>query len=99
MVVPAFAAAEIEADAVLKVTTVDGVYDKDPLQFPNAKKFKKITHMEMIQKRLRVLDSTAASLCMENKIPIIVLNVTKVGNIKKAVLGQGVGTTVEVAKE
>ena len=95
----ALRAAELDAEVILKATKVDGVYDKDPLQFPNAKKFKKITHMEMIQKRLRVLDSTAASLCMENKIPIIVLNVTKVGNIKKAVLGQGVGTTVEVAKE
>ncbi|MBI5079014.1 UMP kinase, partial [Candidatus Saganbacteria bacterium] len=63
---------------------------------PDAKKFKKITHMEVIQKRLRVMDTTAASLCMENKIPIIVLDMTKPGNIKKAVLGKEVGTVVEV---
>ncbi|MFH1012769.1 MAG: UMP kinase [Candidatus Peregrinibacteria bacterium] len=95
----ALRAAELDVEVILKATKVDGVYDKDPMQFSNAKKFKKITHMEMIQKRLRVLDSTAASLCMENKIPIIVLNVTKVGNIKKAVLGRAVGTTVEVGKD
>jgi len=94
----ALRAAELDANVILKATKVDGVYDKDPMQFPNAKKFKKITHMEMIQKRLRVLDSTAASLCMENKIPIIVLNVTKSGNIEKAVLGKEVGTLVEVEK-
>lgn len=91
----ALRAAELDAEVILKATKVDGVYDKDPLQFPNAKKFKKITHMEMIQRRLRVIDSTAASLCMENKIPIIVLNVTKPGNIKNAVLGKEVGTLVE----
>ena len=91
----ALRAAELDADVILKATKVDGVYDKDPMVFPNAKRFKKITHMEMIQKRLRVMDSTAASLCMENKIPIIVLNVTKPGNIKNAVLGKNVGTIVE----
>ncbi len=95
----ALRAAELDADVILKATKVDGVYDKDPMQFPNAKKFKRITHMEMIQKRLRVMDSTAASLCMENKIPIVVLNVTNVGSIKKAVLGKEVGTLVEVEKK
>jgi uridylate kinase len=95
----ALRAAELDADVILKATKVDGVYDKDPMQFPNAKKFKKITHMEMIQKRLKVMDSTAASLCMENKIPIVVLSITNVGNIKKAVLGKEVGTLVEVEKK
>ncbi|MGB9613077.1 MAG: UMP kinase [Candidatus Margulisiibacteriota bacterium] len=90
----ALRAAELDAEVILKATKVDGVYDKDPMLYPNAKKYKRITHMEMIQKRLRVLDSTAASLCMENKIPLIVLNVTKEGNIKKAVLGKEVGTLV-----
>ena len=87
--------AELDVDVILKATKVDGVYDKDPVHFPNAKKFKRITHMEMIQKRLRVMDSTAASLCMENKIPIIVFDLTKAGNIKKAVQGKEVGTLVE----
>ena len=94
----ALRAAELNVDVVLKATKVDGIYDKDPLQFAHAKKYKKITHMEILQKRLRVIDSTAASLCMENKIPIIVLNITKSGNIKKAVLGKEVGTLVEVEK-
>ena len=91
-------AAELSADVILKATKVDGVYDQDPLQFPGAKKFKKITHMEMIKRRLKVMDSTAASLCMENKIPIIVLDLTKPGNIRRAVLGKEVGTLVEVEK-
>jgi uridylate kinase len=91
----ALRAAELDADVILKATKVDGVYDKDPMQFPNAKRFKKITAMEMIQKRLKVMDSTAASLCLENKIPIIVLDLTKRGNIKKAVEGKEVGTLVE----
>jgi len=94
----ALRAAELDADVILKATKVDGVYDKDPLQFKHAKKFKKITHMEVLQKRLRVMDSTAASLCMENKIPIIVFDLTKPGNIKKAVAGKEVGTLVEVEK-
>jgi|SRR3989338_943291 len=95
----ALRAAELDADVILKATKVDGVYDKDPAQFPNAKKYKKITHMEILQKRLRVMDSTAASLCMENKIPIIVFDLTKHGNIKKAVQGKEVGTLVEIGKD
>lgn len=91
----ALRAAELDVDVILKATKVDGVYDKDPKLFPNARRYKKITHMEVIQKRLRVMDSTAASLCMENKIPIIVLDLTKPGNIKRAVLGKEVGTIVE----
>ncbi|HVN68013.1 MAG TPA: UMP kinase [Candidatus Sulfotelmatobacter sp.] len=90
----ALRAAELNVDVVLKATKVDGIYDKDPLLHSNAKKFKKITHMEILQKRLRVIDSTAASLCMENKIPIIVFDLTKAGNIKQAVLGKPVGTLV-----
>lgn len=94
----ALRAAELDVEVILKATKVDGVYDKDPKQFPNAKKFKKITHMEVIQKRLKVMDTTAASLCMENKIPIIVLDLTKPGNIRNAVLGKEVGTLVAVEK-
>jgi uridylate kinase len=95
----ALRAAELDAEVILKATKVDGVYDKDPLQNPNAKKFKRITHMDMIRKRLKVMDTTAASLCMENRIPIIVLNVTKSGNIRNAILGKEVGTVVEVEKQ
>ena len=95
----ALRAAELDAEVILKATKVDGVYDKDPLQFQNAKKYKKITHMEILQKRLRVMDSTAASLCMENKIPIIVLDLMKAGNIRDAASGKEVGTLVAVKEE
>jgi len=91
----ALRAAELDVDVVLKATKVGGVYDKDPVHFSDAKKFNKISHMELIQKRLKVMDSTAASLCMDNKIPIIVLNLMKKGNIKSAVEGKKVGTLVE----
>ncbi|MFH1387193.1 MAG: UMP kinase [bacterium] len=94
----ALRAAELDVDVIIKATKVDGVYDKDPKQFNDAKRFKKITHMEVIQKRLKVMDTTAASLCMENRIPIIVLDLTKKENVKKAVLGKEVGTLVEVEK-
>lgn len=90
----ALRAAELDVDVILKATKVGGVYDKDPMQYPDAKKYKKISHMEVIQRRLKVMDTTAASLCMENKIPILVLNLTERGNIKKAVLGKEVGTLV-----
>jgi uridylate kinase len=94
----ALRAAELDVDVILKATKVGGVYDKDPMLHRDAKKYKKITHMEVIQKRLRVMDTTAASLCMENRIPIIVLDLTKHGNIKRAVAGRTVGTLVEVEK-
>lgn len=94
----ALRAAELDVDVILKATKVGGVYDKDPMLYRDAQKYKKITHMELIQKRLKVMDSTAASLCMENNIPLIVLDLTKHGNIKKAVLGKGVGTRVENEK-
>ena len=92
----ALRAAELDVDVVLKATKVGGVYDQDPLVYPGAKKFQKISHMEVIQRRLKVMDSTAASLCMENKIPILVFDLTRRGNIKKAVQGKDVGTLVEV---
>lgn len=90
----ALRAAELDVDVVLKATKVGGVYDKDPVLHDDAKKFKTISHMKLIQKRLKVMDSTAASLCMENNIPIIVLDLTQRGNIKKAVQGKTVGTLV-----
>jgi uridylate kinase len=90
----ALRAAELDVDVIIKATKVGGVYDKDPVLHKDAKRFKKITHMDLIQKRLKVMDSTAASLCMDNKIPIIVLNLMQKGSIKKAVQGRDVGTLV-----
>lgn len=90
----ALKAAEINADVILKATKVDGVYSADPLEDRTARRFKKLSYMDVIKKELKVMDTTAVSLCMENKIPIIVFNFTKSGNIKKAVLGQEIGTIV-----
>ncbi|MBN2057937.1 MAG: UMP kinase [Candidatus Saganbacteria bacterium] len=95
----ALRAAELDVDVVLKATKVGGVYDKDPMVHKDAKKFKKLSHMTLIQRRLRVLDTTAASLCMENRIPIIVLDLTASGSIKKAVQGREVGTLITVDKK
>jgi len=90
----ALRAAEIDADVILKATKVGGVYDKDPVHHPNAKKFKKLNYLQVLNKKLKVMDSTATSLCMDNNIPILVFDVTKRGNIKKAVIGKGVGTII-----
>ncbi|OGB98337.1 UMP kinase [candidate division KSB1 bacterium RBG_16_48_16] len=90
----ALRAIEIEADAILKGTKVDGVYDKDPEKFSDAVKFDKLTHMEVVRKRLKVMDSTAVTLCMENNLPIIVFNLTTHGNLKKIILGKHIGTKV-----
>ncbi|OGC25671.1 UMP kinase [candidate division WOR-1 bacterium RIFOXYB2_FULL_42_35] len=91
----ALRAAELNVDVVLKATKVGGIYDKDPALHPDAKKYNTISYMSLIRKRLKVMDFTAASLCMENNIPIIVLNLTKSGNVKKAVLGKKIGTLVK----
>jgi uridylate kinase len=90
----ALRASEIGADVILKATKVDGVYDSDPKKNPLAKKFTKLTFHEALTRRLQVMDSTAFSLCMDNKIPILVFDMTQSGNIKKAVLGSAVGTLV-----
>ena len=90
----ALRAAELDADVILKATKVGGVYNKDPIKFRNAKKYNKITYMQVLRQGLKVMDSTAASLCMDNDIPIVVFDVTKQGNIEKTVLGKNVGTTV-----
>ncbi len=90
----ALRAAELDAEVIIKATKVDGVYDKDPLKHPYAKKFKKLSYMEVLSRRLKVMDSTAASLCMDNNLPIIVLNLLKAGNIKKAVMGDNPGTLI-----
>jgi uridylate kinase len=90
----ALRASEIHADVLLKATKVDGIYDKDPNKSPDAVMYKKITYLEAIRKKLRVMDTTAFSLCMDNNIPIVVFNMLKKGNLKAAVLGEKIGTTV-----
>ena len=91
----ALRAAEIEADAILMAKKgVDGVYDSDPAKNKNAKKFDKLEYIEVIQKNLGVMDSTAISLCMDNNIPILVFNIDTKGNILKAALGKKIGTIV-----
>ena len=91
----ALRAAEIEADAILMAKKgVDGVYDSDPAKNPQAKKFDRLDYLEVIQKHLNVMDSTAISLCMDNQIPIVVFNIDQPGNILKAALGTVTGTIV-----
>jgi len=90
----ALRAAEIEAEVILMAKRVDGVYDSDPLKNVNAKKFGNLSYIDLLNKGLGVMDSTATSLCMDNKIPLMVFNLNENGNIKKAILGQNVGTYV-----
>ena len=87
-------ALEINADIILKATKVNGVYDKDPNKFDNAKMFKSLKYMQVLEKELEIMDSTAISLCKDNKIPICVFNLFEKNNIKKIVMGKKVGTTV-----
>ena len=91
----ALRAAEVEADAILMAkNNADGVYDSDPRSNPDAKKFKVLEYLEILKRRLSVMDSTATSLCMDNEIPIIVFSMDKPGNILKAALGHDIGTVV-----
>ena len=90
----ALRASEIGADVILKATKVDGIYDRDPIADPSAKRFDRITFTEALTKRLQIMDSTAFSLCMDNKIPIVVFDMNKPSNIRDAVLGRKVGTLV-----
>lgn len=91
----ALRAIEIGADAIFKATNVDGIYTSDPKKDPNAKKFKEITFIDAINKRLKVMDTTALTLCMENKLPILVFDLNKPGNIRRAVAGEMIGTFVK----
>ncbi len=90
----ALRAAEINADVIFKATNVDGVYDKDPNKFADAKKYDKLTHTEVLKNNLAVMDSTAASLCRDNKIDILVFNLNDPHNIVKAIKGEQIGTLV-----
>jgi uridylate kinase len=90
----ALRAMEIHADILMKATKVDGVYDKDPAKHSDAKMFRRLTYLEVLQQSLGVMDSTAISLCRDNHLPIVVFNLGKAGNIRRVVLGEEIGTTV-----
>src|ERR1700689_1735845 len=90
----ALRANEIGAEVVLKATKVDGIYDSDPKKNPKAKRFEKISYLDALQKQLKVMDSTAFSLCMDNKMPIIVFDFNKLHNLRRVVMGEKVGTLV-----
>lgn len=90
----ALRAIEMGTDVVIKATKVDGIYDKDPVKFADAKKYEKVTYNEVLAKDLKVMDATAISLCRENKLPIIVFNSLIEGNLKRVIMGENIGTTV-----
>lgn len=90
----ALRAMEINADVILKATKVDGVYSADPMKVKNARKFLRLKYIDVLKKGLKVMDATAISLCMDNKLPIVVFNLTEEGNIKRVVLGKHIGTIV-----
>ncbi|HKO05098.1 MAG TPA: UMP kinase [Candidatus Acidoferrales bacterium] len=94
----ALRAVEIKAGAILKATRVDGIYDADPEKVPNAKRFEKIDYLEVIQRGLQVMDTTAISLCMDNNLPIIIFDMGKPGNVQRIVRGEKVGSMVCAAK-
>jgi uridylate kinase len=91
----ALRANEIGAEVILKATKVDGIYDRDPKRHPEAKRFRAISYLEALQKQLKVMDSTAFSMCMDNKMPIIVFDLFKAHNLRRVVLGEEVGTMVQ----
>lgn len=91
----ALRAMEIGADVILKATKVDGVYTADPKKVRTARKFERLTYIDVLKKRLQVMDATAVSLCMDNKLPIIVFDLTREGNIKRVVCGDTIGTVVQ----
>jgi len=90
----ALRAVEMNAEVILKATKVDGVYDKDPMKHKDAKKFTSLSYLNVIKKQLRVMDTTATSLCMENQLPIVVFNLNQPGNIRRVVMGEKIGTLV-----
>jgi uridylate kinase len=90
----ALRAMEIGAEVVIKATKVDGVYDADPKENPRAKRFEELSYIDVLQRGLKVMDSTAISLCMDNQLPIIVFNLAEKGGLKKVVRGEGIGTLV-----
>jgi uridylate kinase len=92
----ALRAMEIKADVILKGTKVDGIYTADPMVDPQATKYTKISYLQVLERQLKVMDATAISLCMDNKLPIVVFNLRLAGNLRRVVLGDPIGTTVSV---
>jgi uridylate kinase len=92
----ALRAMEIKADVILKGTKVDGIYTADPMVDPQATKYSKISYLQVLERQLKVMDATAISLCMDNKLPIVVFNLRHAGIIRRVVLGEPIGTTVSV---
>jgi uridylate kinase len=90
----ALRAMEMGADVIFKATKVDGIYDKDPTKNTDAVKFDKLTYIDVLNKKLQVMDSTAISLCMDNQLPILTFSLKQQGSIKRAVLGEDIGTLV-----
>jgi uridylate kinase len=90
----ALRAMEIKADVIMKATKVDGIYTADPVKDPDARRYDRISYLEVLEKRLEVMDATAISLCMDNRLPILVFNLRTPGNLRRAVLGEPVGSTV-----
>jgi uridylate kinase len=90
----ALRAMEMKAEVILKATKVDGIYSADPVTHPDATKFDTLTYLDVLDRRLKVMDATAISLCMDNKLPIIVFNLRTHGNMKRAIMGEPIGTTV-----
>ena len=91
----ALRAAEINADAVIKATNVDAIYDKDPKKYKDAIKIPHLTYMDVLNKKINIMDSTATTLCMDNNIPILVMDINKKGNLKKVIDGENIGTIVD----
>jgi len=90
----ALRATELGCDVLLKATKVDGVYSADPKREPSAERFTELTYMDVLQRGLRVMDGTAITLCMENKLPVIVFNLFEEGNIERVIAGEALGTTI-----
>jgi uridylate kinase len=90
----ALRAMEIKADVILKATKVDGVYTADPVIHPEATRYDRISYLQVLEQGLKVMDSTAISLCMDNRLPIVVFNLRTPGNLRRVVLGEAVGTVV-----
>ena len=90
----ALRAMEIKADVIMKATKVDGIYDADPMLHPDASRFERISYLQVLEQGLKVMDATAISLCMDNRLPIVVFNLLRPGNIKRAIAGEPVGSVV-----
>jgi uridylate kinase len=91
----ALRAMEIKADIIMKATKVDGIYDADPVKVPDAERFRRISYIDVLTRGLKVMDTTAISMCMDNQMPIVVFNILEPGNIKRVILGEDIGSIVE----